>query len=122
MDILKFSKEHNLFRERLKAFLETEVTPHVAQWEKDHIVPKSAWKKMGKAGFLCPTVASKYGGLGGDFLYSIIVAEELSYAAHSGLSANVHNDVVPYLDFFGKRAKKNTFPDVCPGISSLLLP
>ena len=107
MDILKFSKEHNLFRERLKAFLETEVTPHVAQWEKEHIVPKSAWKKMGKAGFLCPTVATEYGGLGGDFLYSIIVAEELSYTAHSGLSANVHSDVVvPYLDSFGSKEQK----------------
>ncbi|RLC14810.1 MAG: acyl-CoA dehydrogenase, partial [Deltaproteobacteria bacterium] len=114
MDILKFSKEHNLFRERLKAFLETEVTPHVAQWEKDHIVPKSTWKKMGKAGFLCPMVATEYGGLGGNFLYSVIVGEELSYTVHSGLSANVHSDVVvPYLDSFGSKEQKKKYLPGC---------
>ena len=114
MDILKFSKEHNLFRERLKAFLEKEVTPYVAQWEKDHIVPKSAWQKIGKAGFLCPTIAPEYGGIGGDFLYSIIVAEELSHTAHSGLAGNLHSDViVPYLDSFGSKEQKEKYLPGC---------
>ncbi len=114
MDILKFSKKHDLFRDRLKAFLAKEVTPNVPQWEHDHIVPKSAWQKFGKAGFLCPTVAPEYGGIGGDFLYSIIVAEELSYTAHSGLAANVHSDViVPYLDSFGSKDQKERYLPGC---------
>jgi len=78
MDILKYTKEHNQFRERLAAFLAKEVTPDVDRWEKDHIVPKSIWQKMGKAGFLCTSISPEYGGIGGDFLYSVIVAEELS--------------------------------------------
>jgi len=114
MDLLKFSKEHDLFRERLKKFLEKEVTPNVPQWEKDHIVPKSAWQKFGKAGFLCPTVSTKYGGVGGDFLYSIIVAEELSYTAHSGLAGSLHSDViVPYLDSFGSKEQKEKYLPGC---------
>ncbi len=32
MDILKYTKEHNQFRERLCAFLAKEVTPFVNQW------------------------------------------------------------------------------------------
>lgn len=114
MDILKFSKEHHLFRNRLKVFLEQEVTPNVEQWEKDHIVPRSIWQKFGKAGFLCPTVTPEYGGIGGDFRYSIIVAEELSYTFHSGLAATLHSDVVvPYLDSFGSKEQKEKYLPGC---------
>jgi acyl-CoA dehydrogenase len=114
MDILKFSKEHDLFRDRLKVFFEKEVTPNVPKWEDDHIVPKSVWQKFGKAGFLCPMVSTEYGGIGGDFLYSIIVAEELSYTAHSGLAATVHSDViVPYLDSFGSKEQKKKYLPGC---------
>ncbi len=114
MDILKFSKKHDMFRERLAAFLKKEVSPHVTQWEKDHIIPKSAWEKIGKAGFLCPTIAPEYGGIGGDFLYSVIVAEELSRTAHSGLAASLHSDViVPYIDSFGSKEQKEKFLPGC---------
>jgi acyl-CoA dehydrogenase len=114
MDILKYSKEHDLFRKRLKVYLEQEVTPRVDQWEKDHIVPKSVWKQFGKAGFLCPTIGPEYGGIGGDFLYSIIVGEELSRTAHNGLAANLHSDViVPYLDSFGSKEQKKKYLPGC---------
>jgi acyl-CoA dehydrogenase len=65
MEILNYTEEHNLFRERLRAFLEKEVSPFADQWEKDGIVPKSAWKKMGQGGFLCMDVPAEYGGRGG---------------------------------------------------------
>jgi len=114
MDILKYTKEHNQFRERLSAFLAKEVTPFVDQWEQDHIVPKSAWQKTGKAGFLCPSISQEYGGIGGDFLYSVIVAEEFSRTAHSGLAASLHSDVVvPYIDSFGSKEQKEKYLPGC---------
>jgi alkylation response protein AidB-like acyl-CoA dehydrogenase len=57
MEILKYTDAHRNFRKRLRDFLAKEVTPHVDQWEKDGIVPKNAWKKMGQAGFLCTEMA-----------------------------------------------------------------
>lgn len=114
MDILKYTKEHNQFRERLSAFLAKEITPFVDQWEQDHIVPKSAWQKTGKAGFLCPSISQEYGGIGGDFLYSVIVAEEFSHTAHSGLAASLHSDVVvPYIDSFGSKEQKEKYLPGC---------
>jgi alkylation response protein AidB-like acyl-CoA dehydrogenase len=68
MEILNYTKEHNLFRERLKAFLAEAVTPFADQWEADKIVPKRVWQKMGQGGFLCTDIAPDYGGMGGDFL------------------------------------------------------
>ncbi|MCP3954371.1 MAG: acyl-CoA dehydrogenase family protein, partial [Desulfobacterales bacterium] len=87
MEILKYTEEQLDFRKRLRTFLEAEVTPHVDQWEKDHIVPKSVWRAMGQAGFLCPAVSTEYGGLGGDFRHSVILVEEIMRTNHTGLAA-----------------------------------
>ena len=102
MQILNYTPEHDAFRERLRAFIAREVTPKVDQWEKDGIEPRDIWQKMGQGGFLCTDIDPAYGGLGGDFLYSVIVTEELSYSFHTGLAAGLHSDVVlPYISAFG---------------------
>ncbi len=121
MDILKYTDAHRDFRKRLRDFLEKEVTPHADQWEKDGIVPKAAWQKMGQAGFLCTEVAPDYGGMGGDFLYAVIVTEEISRTYQNGLVASVHSDiVVPYITAFGSdEIKKKYLPGcVCGDIVS----
>jgi acyl-CoA dehydrogenase len=114
MDTLKYTDEHKQFRKRLRTFLETEVSPHVDQWEKDHIVPKEAWQKMGRAGFLCTWVPKEYGGMGGDFLYSVIAGEEMARTNHTGLAAMLHSDIiVPYIYTFGTEAQKKKYLPGC---------
>lgn len=114
MDILTYTPEHEDFRQRLRIFCDTEVTPYVDQWEAKRIVPKSVWRKMGQGGFLCPAVEPAYGGLGGDFRYSVIVAEELARTAHTGLAAGLHSDVVvPYIDAYGSEAVKRRYLPRC---------
>ncbi len=117
MDILNYTDAHHNFRERLRDFLAKEVTPHADQWEKDGIVPKEAWKKMGQAGFLCTEVSPDYGGIGGDFLYSVIVTEEISRTYQNGLVASLHSDIiVPYITSFGSdKIKKKYLPGCVSG-------
>jgi acyl-CoA dehydrogenase len=114
MEILKYTEDHRNFRERLRRFLAKEVTPHANQWEKDGIVPKSAWKKMGQAGFLCMDVASEYGGPGGNFLYAVIVTEEISRTYQNGLVASLHSDVVvPYISAYASDDLKKKYLPGC---------
>ena len=114
MEILKYTEAHLNFRERLRRFLAKEVTPHANQWEKDGIVPKSAWKKMGRAGFLCMDVAPEYGGPGGDFLYAVIVTEEISRTYQNGLVASLHSDiVVPYISAYASDDIKKKYLPGC---------
>ncbi|MBW1837256.1 MAG: acyl-CoA dehydrogenase family protein, partial [Deltaproteobacteria bacterium] len=87
MEILNYTEQHRQFRQRVRTFMEKEVTPNVETWEKDGIVPKSVWKKMGAEGFLCTDIPPEYGGMGGDFLFSVIVLEELMQTNHAGLMA-----------------------------------
>jgi len=114
VDILKYSEEHKLFRERVRLFFEREVTPFVYEWERQGMVPRSAWKRMGEAGFLCMGVPAEYGGMGVDFLYSVIVTEELARTNHTGLAAPLHSDVVvPYIVSYGSEEAKKRYLPLC---------
>jgi acyl-CoA dehydrogenase len=114
MEILKYTEDHHNFRKRLRRFLEKEVTPYVDEWEKAGIVPKTVWKEMGRAGFLCTEVSPDYGGLGGDFLYAVIVIEETSRTSQNGLVAPVHSDiVVPYITSYASDALKKKYLPGC---------
>lgn len=114
MEILTFTEEHRQFRERVRRFFEREVTPFVGEWERQGVVPRSAWKRMGEEGFLCTGVPAEYGGIGADFLYSVIVTEELARTNHTGLAAPLHSDVVvPYILSYGTEEAKKTYLPLC---------
>jgi acyl-CoA dehydrogenase len=114
MEIIEYTEDHRNFRKRLRDFLEREVTPYADEWEEIGIVPKPTWKKMGQAGFLCTEVSPAYGGLGGDFLYSVIVIEELSRTSQNGLVAPLHSDiVVPYITSYASDALKKKYLPGC---------
>ncbi len=114
MDILPTTEDHEAFRTQLREFLAREVTPYADQWEKDRTVPRSIWRKMGQAGFLCMDVPRAYGGRGGDFLYAAILAEEMSRTGINGLAASLHSDiVVPYLTAFGSEDQKRRYLPGC---------
>jgi len=114
MGLLPYTEDHIKFRDRLHRFCMKSVIPFVDQWEKDHMVPKSVWQKMGHEGFLCTAVAPEFGGLGGDFLYSVIALEEVAKTNHYGLDAFLHSDiVVPYIDAYGTLEQKQRYLPGC---------
>ena len=114
MEILQYTDEHRMFRDSLRRFLAKEITPHVEEWEEAGIVPREAWKKMGEQGFLAMNVPEEYGGLGADFLYSVIVTEELVRTNHSGLAAPLHTDIiVPYIVSFATEEQKHKYLPGC---------
>jgi acyl-CoA dehydrogenase len=114
MDIIQYKEEHKIFREAIRKFIDKEVIPHVEEWEEAGIVPKSAWRKMGEQGFLCMSVPEEYGGMGCDFLYSVILLEEMIRTNQSGLFASLHSDVVvPYIITYGSEEQKKKYLPKC---------
>jgi acyl-CoA dehydrogenase len=114
MDILTYTDAHHAFRERLRTFLAAEITPFADQWERDRIVPRDIWRKMGRAGFLCMDLPPAYGGIGGDFLHSFILTEEMSHTGITGVAAALHSDiVVPYLTTYGSADQKARYLPGC---------
>jgi len=114
MEILQYTDEHRMFRDALRRYLAREVVPHIEEWEEAGIVPREAWKKMGEQGFLAMSVPEEYGGLGADFLYSVIVTEEMTRTNHSGLAAPLHSDIiVPYIVAFASEEQKHKYLPGC---------
>jgi len=114
MNILQYTNEHKDFRKRLRSFIKGEILPNLDLWEKNHLVPKETWKKMGEEGFLCPCVSTEYGGPGLDFLYSVIIMEEMARTNQTGFYCYLHSDiVVPYLDTFATLEQKKKYLPGC---------
>ena len=102
-----FSSDHEIFRDSVRAFVETEMVPFHAQWEKDQRVPREVWLKAGAAGLLCCDIPEAYGGFGADWLYNVVVIEELAKAGMSGPGFMVHSEMVaPYIRTWGSEELK----------------
>jgi alkylation response protein AidB-like acyl-CoA dehydrogenase len=87
--------------------MEKEIAPYHAQWEKDGIVPRELWRKAGAANLLCCTVPEEYGGLGLDYLFDVVVFEELWRIGASGPGFLIHTDLVAtYILSFGTEEQK----------------
>lgn len=107
-------EEHKIFRDAFRKFLEKEAFPYYAAWEEEGIIPREFWTKMGENGFLCPWLDEKYGGLNADFVYSVIINEELERVGSSLIGVGLHNDiVVPYLDSYGSEEQKQRWLPGC---------
>ncbi len=116
MDRTLFTEEHQAFRKAFKSFIEREVTPHQARWREQGQVDREVWRKAGAQGFLAPWMEEKYGGAGGDFVFSMIVMEELATAYESGFAMSLHSDIiVPYIHAFGSDEQKQR---LLPGCAS----
>ena len=61
-----FDDDHELFRDQVRRFFETELAPHHEEWEEVGEVPRWAWKRAGELGFLCTAIPEESGGVGGD--------------------------------------------------------
>jgi acyl-CoA dehydrogenase len=112
--IVMYEDEHNVFREAFRQFIAEEITPHLDEWEKDHLVPKSIFEKMGEMGFLCPWLPEEYGGSETDFIFSAIISEELAKAGAVSVFSALHSDIiVPYIYHLGTDEQKNKWLPRC---------
>ncbi len=107
---LPWQPEHEQFRETARRFVEREIAPYHAQWEKDGVVSRDAWRKAGETGLLLTAIPEEYGGGGADFLTSVIMVEEMQRGMYSGPGFRLHSDIVaPYILHHGAEAQKRAW-------------
>ncbi|UED72411.1 acyl-CoA dehydrogenase family protein [Brevibacillus sp. DP1.3A] len=107
------TQEHEMFRTSLRKFLEKEAVPNIEKWEEEQFTPREFYQKMGEQGFLCPQVAPEYGGLGLDFGFNMVLAEELSRVGVGGLASMSSSIIVPYLERYGTEEQKKKYLPKC---------
>jgi alkylation response protein AidB-like acyl-CoA dehydrogenase len=119
-DVIKrnlFNEEHEAFRDSVRKFIAKEIAPYHARWEEDGIVPREIWTKAAEAGMLCCTVPPEYGGLGLDYLFDVVVFEEMARSGYTGPGFMIHCDLVAtYIKSFGtEEQKKHWLPKMVAG-------
>ncbi len=106
-----FTEEHDQLRASIRSFVSKELAPHAEEWEETTF-PDSVIQRMGELGFLGLAVPEEYGGQGGDYICSIVLAEEMA-RAHSGgtaMGVAVHTDMAtPPILAFGTEEQKQDY-------------
>ena len=102
-----YTEEHDLFRDTVRRFIETEIAPFHMQWERDGVVPRELWRKAGAAGLLGCSIPEEYGGAAADLLFNFVLVEEMARSGFTGPNFQVHTEMVmPYIHAFGTEAQK----------------
>lgn len=110
-----YNEDHDMFRDTVRKVFAEHMTPFLEQHEQEGIVGREAWKALGDAGMLCPTVSEENGGLGLDFGYNAVIAEELSYIGSSA-GFTLQNDItVNYFERLGTEEQRQKY---LPGMIS----
>lgn len=106
-----FTDEHEALRESIANFATKELAPHAEEWEETTF---DSWvfPRMGELGFLGLSYPEEYGGQGGDYFASLVLAEEMPKANCGGLSMGVavQTDMAtPPVHLFGTEEQKQKY-------------
>ncbi|GAB3176428.1 acyl-CoA dehydrogenase family protein [Streptomyces incanus] len=80
---------HEEFRARVHASLATLIVPEAEAWERDGAVPHSAWRMLGKEGYLGLLHPERVGGSAQDLFTSVVFLEELGRTGFGGPRAAI---------------------------------
>ena len=111
-----FSDEHLDLRESMSAWVKKELHPHRNEWEET-LWPNEAMRRAGELGYLGLCFPEQYGGQGGDYFYSLVRAECMSYSGSGGTNMGfaVQTDMVlPPVHLLGSEEQKQRY--LVPGI------
>ena len=107
----RLTEEQELLRRTVREFAETEIRPHVRDWDQDQHFPTELMPKLAALGLLGIQFPEQYGGAGMTAVDYCICIEELarvdpgvalSVAAHNGLCAS-------HIALFGSEAQKQAY-------------
>jgi acyl-CoA dehydrogenase len=114
-----FTEEHVALRESIRSFVEREIRPHVAEWERAEEFPRELYTRMGELGFLGLKYPEEYGGQGGDYVHDTVLTEEMARCGSGGVSAGIGAHVAiatpPIFKFGTEEQRRRWLPPAIRG-------
>ena len=107
-----FEAEHEAFREAVRRFVDSELKPHVAQWESDEWFPDEVFHRLAELGWLGINVDERYGGQGAGPIYGAVFSEELARCGSGGVAAGIGAHIgiaTPPINRFGSEDQKQRY-------------
>ncbi|WP_447951186.1 acyl-CoA dehydrogenase family protein [Chryseobacterium koreense] len=115
----EITEEQKMLRDSIKEFIDKEVVPKRERFEnKDYALTEEMMRKLGEMGVLGIAVPEEYGGLGMDFVTTMLACDMASgangslataYGAHTGIGT------LPILLYGTEEQKKKYLPDLAAG-------
>ena len=110
---MQLTPEHEALRDTLNRFIDTEINPHVDEWERDEIFPAhQVFGRLGELGLLGLTKPVENGGSGLDYSYGAVLAEGLARMNCGGIpmAIGVQTDMAtPALAHRGSKELRDEF-------------
>ena len=96
------TEDQQAFAETARQFAESELAPHAAKWDQEHIFPKDTIKAAGELGFCGLYTPEEAGGLGLSRLDSSIIFEQLAMGCTATTAMlTIHNMATWMIASFG---------------------
>ncbi len=107
----RLSEEQQLLRRTVREFAESEIRPHVMEWDEAQAFPPDLLPKLASLGLMGIQFPEEYGGSGMSALDYCICIEELARVCPSiALSVAAHNGLCSaHLFMFGTEAQKTQY-------------
>ncbi|MBB5918018.1 hypothetical protein BJY24_006930 [Nocardia transvalensis] len=117
---LELGDAHSALRDLARAWVDKEVVPHAAAWDRAEAVDLAIVRKLGDVGFLGIEIPEEYGGSGGDALSYCVLLEELGRGDSSvrGIVSVSLGLVAKSIKAYGsEEQKEHWLPRLCAGES-----
>jgi glutaryl-CoA dehydrogenase (non-decarboxylating) len=91
-----FTEEQNLLRDTVRSFVDKEIMPYIAEWDREGRFDPNIYNKLADLGLMGVCIPEEYGGSGMDYNALAIVCEELergdtafrtAVSVHTGLNS-----------------------------------
>jgi len=106
-----YDETHEMFRHTVRSFLDKELEPNYRAYAARGGLDKTFWQKAGRAGILGAAVPEEFGGPGGDFVFNVILAEELGRSVGSAFTgSSLMADIATHIIMgFGSAEQKSRY-------------
>jgi alkylation response protein AidB-like acyl-CoA dehydrogenase len=114
----ELSPEQKEIQALTRDFVQAEIAPHAAEWDREHHFPRELFAQLAELGLMGVCIPEEYGGAGADFLSYVLVLEELSRGdAGVGVTVAVHTSAVtlPLLRFGTEEQRTRFVPPLARG-------
>ena len=107
----ELNEEQKQIKASVREFAESEIAPHVMEWDEEQHFPIELQPKMAELGFLGVIFPEEYGGAGMGYVEYATIIEELSRVDGSvGISVAAHNSLCSnHIYKFGSEEQKQKF-------------
>src|SRR5258708_7776789 len=105
----RLTEEQIQIQQTVRDFAESEIKPHVMEWDEAQTFPTDVVKKLGELGMLGAIFPEEYGGAGLSYIDYVNIIEELGVVDSGiGLTVAAHNSLCTgHIYLAGDDAQKN---------------